>query len=192
MEIAKKAEIIAVGSELLLGQIANTNAQFISKELAEIGVNVFYHTAVGDNPERLKQVIRIAEERSDLIIFSGGLGPTKDDLTKETIANTLGRPLVLNDEAFRSIEEYFVKTKRTMSPNNRKQALVIEGSDVLANHFGMAPGMLAEHGSRLYMPLPGRRASRVRCLKMKRSRRFLKSSVLMRKSFQPSCGFRNR
>ncbi len=74
MEIAKKAEIIAVGSELLLGQIANTNAQFISKELAEIGVNVFYHTAVGDNPERLKQVIRIAEERSDLIIFSGGLG----------------------------------------------------------------------------------------------------------------------
>ncbi|ASB53166.1 MULTISPECIES: competence/damage-inducible protein A [Bacillus] len=155
MEIAKKAEIIAVGSELLLGQIANTNAQFISKELAEIGVNVFYHTAVGDNPERLKHVIRIAEERSDLIIFSGGLGPTKDDLTKETIANTLGRPLVLNDEAFRSIEEYFVKTKRTMSPNNRKQALVIEGSDVLANHFGMAPGMLAEHGSRLYMLLPG-------------------------------------
>ncbi len=76
-------------------------------------------------------------------------------MTKETIANTLGRPLVLNDEAFRSIEEYFAKTKRTMSPNNRKQALVIEGSDVLANHFGMAPGMLAEHGSRLYMSLPG-------------------------------------
>lgn len=75
-------------------------------------------------------------------------------MTKETIANTLGRPLVLNDEAFRSIEEYFAKTKRTMSPNNRKQALVIEGSDVLANHFGMAPGMLAEHGSRLYMLLP--------------------------------------
>lgn len=92
MEFPKKAEIIAVGSELLLGQIANTNAQFISKQLAEIGVNVFYHTAVGDNPERLKQVIRIAEERSDFIIFSGGLGPTKDDLTKETIANTLGRP----------------------------------------------------------------------------------------------------
>ncbi|PNB39348.1 competence/damage-inducible protein A, partial [Pseudomonas sp. GW456-E7] len=80
-------------------------AQFISKQLAEIGVNVFYHTAVGDNPERLKQVIRIAEERSDFIIFSGGLGPTKDDLTKETIANALGRPLVLNDEAFQSIED---------------------------------------------------------------------------------------
>lgn len=103
MEFPKKAEIIAVGSELLLGQIANTNAQFISKQLAEIGVNVFYHTAVGDNPERLKQVIRIAEERSDFIIFSGGLGPTKDDLTKETIANALGRPLVLNEEAFQSI-----------------------------------------------------------------------------------------
>ncbi|NTU16815.1 competence/damage-inducible protein A [Bacillus subtilis] len=155
MEFPKKAEIIAVGSELLLGQIANTNAQFISKQLAEIGVNVFYHTAVGDNPERLKQVIRIAEERSDFIVFSGGLGPTKDDLTKETIANTLGRPLVLNDEAFQSIEDYFKRTKRTMSPNNRKQALVIEGSDVLANHFGMAPGMLTEHESRYYMLLPG-------------------------------------
>ncbi|MCP6065960.1 molybdopterin-binding protein, partial [Klebsiella pneumoniae] len=83
------------------------------------------------------------------------LGPTKDDLTKETIANTLGRPLVLNDEAFQSIEDYFKRTKRTMSPNNRKQALVIEGSDVLANHFGMAPGMLTEHESRYYMLLPG-------------------------------------
>ncbi|MGY3837415.1 competence/damage-inducible protein A [Bacillus atrophaeus] len=155
MELGKKAEIVAVGSELLLGQIANTNAQFISKELAEIGINVFYHTAVGDNPERLKQVIRIAEERSDFIIFSGGLGPTKDDLTKETIANVLGRPLVLDDEAFQSIEDYFKKTKRTMSPNNRKQALVIEGSDVLANKFGMAPGMLTEHEARLYMLLPG-------------------------------------
>ncbi|MCY8499447.1 competence/damage-inducible protein A [Bacillus atrophaeus] len=155
MELGKKAEIIAVGSELLLGQIANTNAQFISKGLAEIGINVFYHTAVGDNPERLKQVIRIAEERSDFIIFSGGLGPTKDDLTKETIANVLGRPLVLDDEAFQSIEDYFKRTKRTMSPNNRKQALVIEGSDVLANKFGMAPGMLTEHESRLYMLLPG-------------------------------------
>ncbi|MED4720634.1 competence/damage-inducible protein A [Bacillus atrophaeus] len=155
MELGKKAEIIAVGSELLLGQIANTNAQFISKGLAEIGINVFYHTAVGDNPERLKQVIRIAEERSDFIIFSGGLGPTKDDLTKETIANVLGRPLVLDDEAFQSIEDYFKRTKRTMSPNNRKQALVIEGSDVLANKFGMAPGMLTEHESLLYMLLPG-------------------------------------
>lgn len=155
MELGKKAEIIAVGSELLLGQITNTNAQFISKGLAEIGINVFYHTAVGDNPERLKQVIRIAEERSDFIIFSGGLGPTKDDLTKEIIANVLGRPLVLDDEAFQSIEDYFKKTKRTMSPNNRKQALVIEGSDVLANKFGMAPGMLTEHEARLYMLLPG-------------------------------------
>ncbi|MDL5141467.1 competence/damage-inducible protein A [Bacillus atrophaeus] len=155
MELGKKAEIIAVGSELLLGQITNTNAQFISKGLAEIGINVFYHTAVGDNPERLKQVIRIAEERSDFIIFSGGLGPTKDDLTKETIASVLGRPLVLDDEAFQSIEDYFKKTKRTMSPNNRKQALVIEGSDVLANKFGMAPGMLTEHEARLYMLLPG-------------------------------------
>ena len=79
------AEIIAVGSELLLGQIVNTNARFLSKNLADLGINVYYHTVVGDNPDRLKKAIAIAENRSDLLIFTGGLGPTKDDLTKETI-----------------------------------------------------------------------------------------------------------
>lgn len=151
----RKAEIIAVGSELLLGQITNTNAQFISKQLAEIGVNVYYHTAVGDNPERLKRAIQVAQERSNLIIFSGGLGPTKDDLTKETIASTLGKELVLNEEAFESIQEYFRKTGRDMSPNNRKQALVLEGSDVLVNRFGMAPGMFIQEGDTFYILLPG-------------------------------------
>jgi len=151
----RKAEIIAVGSELLLGQITNTNAQFISKQLAEIGVNVYYHTAVGDNPERLKRAIQVAQERSNFIIFSGGLGPTKDDLTKETIASTLGKELVLNEEAFESIQEYFRKTGRDMSPNNRKQALVLEGSDVLVNRFGMAPGMFIQEGDTFYILLPG-------------------------------------
>ncbi|MGE6631504.1 competence/damage-inducible protein A [Bacillus sp. NPDC077027] len=155
MKSERKAEIIAVGSELLLGQITNTNAQFISKQLAEMGVNVYFHTAVGDNPERLKQAIRIAQERSNLIIFSGGLGPTKDDLTKETIASTLGKELILNEEAFESIEDYFKKTDRTMSPNNRKQALVLEGSDVLVNRFGMAPGMFINQDDTFYMLLPG-------------------------------------
>ncbi|WP_353855688.1 competence/damage-inducible protein A [Bacillus sp. Bos-x628] len=155
MNSERKAEIIAVGSELLLGQITNTNAQYISKQLAEIGVNVYYHTAVGDNPERLKQAIRVAQERSNLIIFSGGLGPTKDDLTKETIANMLGKELVLNEEAFESIQDYFQKTGRNMSPNNRKQALVLEGSEVLVNRFGMAPGMFIQEGDTFYILLPG-------------------------------------
>ncbi|MDR7668121.1 competence/damage-inducible protein A [Bacillus altitudinis] len=155
MKSERKAEIIAVGSELLLGQITNTNAQFISKQLAEIGVNVYYHTAVGDNPERLKRAIQVAQERSNFIIFSGGLGPTKDDLTKETIANTLDKELVLNEEAFESIQEYFRKTGRDMSPNNRKQALVLEGSDVFVNRFGMAPGMFIQEGDTFYILLPG-------------------------------------
>lgn len=155
MKSERKAEIIAVGSELLLGQITNTNAQFISKQLAEIGVNVYYHTAVGDNPERLKQAIHVAQERSNFIIFSGGLGPTKDDLTKETIANMLGKELVLNEEAFESIQDFFQKIGRDMTPNNRKQALVLEGSDVLVNRFGMAPGMFIQEGDTFYILLPG-------------------------------------
>ncbi|WP_078413147.1 competence/damage-inducible protein A [Priestia abyssalis] len=148
-------EIIAVGSELLLGQIANTNAQFLSKQLAEIGVNVFYHTVVGDNAERLKKTIEVAQKRADLIIFTGGLGPTKDDLTKETIAAMLGKRLVIHQEALDSIEEYFRKTNRVMTPNNRKQALVLEESTILFNHHGMAPGMALKIGDTHYMLLPG-------------------------------------
>lgn len=99
------AEIIAVGSELLLGQIVNTNARFLSENLAGLGINVFYHTVVGDNPDRLKTAIEIAENRSKIIIFTGGLGPTKDDLTKETIARHLGKKLVFDDTALASIEQ---------------------------------------------------------------------------------------
>ena len=94
-----KAEIIAVGSELLLGQIMNTNAKFISSRLAEIGIDVYYHTVVGDNPSRLDEVITIAKKRADVLIFTGGLGPTKDDLTKETIARQIGAELVSDEEA---------------------------------------------------------------------------------------------
>ncbi|WP_445487529.1 competence/damage-inducible protein A [Niallia sp. 03133] len=149
------AEIIAVGSELLLGQIANTNAQFLSKNLAELGVNVFYHTVVGDNPHRLKEAMKIAEERSDLLIFTGGLGPTKDDLTKETIANHLGKELVFDQKALFSIQQYFERTNRDMTENNKKQALVLEGSQVLANDHGMAPGMFLSRNKNHYMLLPG-------------------------------------
>lgn len=149
------AEIIAVGSELLLGQIANTNAKFLSRQLAALGINVFYHTAVGDNPIRLKQAMTIAENRADLIIFTGGLGPTKDDLTKDTIASKLGRKLSLDEDAMQSIEQYFEQTNRTMTENNRRQALVIEGSTVLKNEHGMAPGMFIATDSHKYMLLPG-------------------------------------
>ena len=149
------AEIIAVGSELLLGQIANTNAQFLSAELAALGVNVFYHTAVGDNPQRLQSVLEAAEQRSDLIILTGGLGPTKDDLTKETVAAHLGVELVTDEHAMRSIEDFFRKYSKGMTDNNRKQALVLKGSVVLPNDNGMAPGMFLVRENHAYMLLPG-------------------------------------
>ncbi|MFP7412597.1 competence/damage-inducible protein A [Priestia filamentosa] len=149
------AEIIGVGSELLLGQIANTNAQFLSKQLASLGVNVYYHTVVGDNPKRLETAIEAAKKRADLLVFTGGLGPTKDDLTKETVAKSLGRSLVSHEESLSSIKDYFVKTKRVMTPNNEKQALVVEGSDVLLNDHGMAPGMYIEADGKTYIMLPG-------------------------------------
>ncbi len=150
-----RTEIIAVGSELLLGQIVNSNAQFLSLELAELGMNVYYHTVVGDNPTRLEQALKIAKERSNVIIFTGGLGPTKDDLTKETIAKTLGKKLVFDQEALDSIEQYFVQTKRIMSENNKKQALVLEDSFILKNDYGMAPGMALNVDQTIYMLLPG-------------------------------------
>lgn len=148
-------EIIAVGSELLLGQITNTNARFISNQLSELGINVYYHTVVGDNVGRLEEAIKIAESRANLIIFSGGLGPTKDDLTKETIAKHLQTELVYDDFAMKSIEEFFTKQKRKMTENNRKQALVLKGCEVLVNKNGMAPGMIFEHDHRIYILLPG-------------------------------------
>ncbi|MGM0873741.1 MAG: competence/damage-inducible protein A [Bacillota bacterium] len=150
-----RTEIIAVGSELLLGQIVNSNAQFLSTQLAELGMNVYYHTVVGDNPTRLDQAIKIAQERSNVIIFTGGLGPTKDDLTKETISKALGKELVFDQDALESIKQYFVQTKRIMSENNKKQALVLEGSFILKNDYGMAPGMALEVDKTIYMLLPG-------------------------------------
>lgn len=149
------AEIIAVGSELLLGQIANTNAKFISGQLSELGINVYYHTVVGDNVQRLEDAITIAESRANLIIFSGGLGPTKDDLTKETIARHLGVELEMDNVALTFVEDFFARRNVVMTDNNRKQALVLAGSEVLANHHGMAPGMLFTNSERTYILLPG-------------------------------------
>ncbi len=149
------AEIIAIGSELLLGQITNTNAQFISKQLANIGIDVYYHTVVGDNSARLAKAIADAKTRSNLLIFTGGLGPTKDDLSKETIASIVGRSLVIDKASETYIEDYIKRRNRVITENNRKQALVIEGSTVLPNDHGMAPGMaFQEHGVH-YLLMPG-------------------------------------
>ncbi len=150
-----KAEIIAVGTELLLGQIANTNAQFLSQKLAEIGVDVYYHTVVGDNGKRMAEVFHTARSRSDLIIITGGLGPTEDDITKETLASLLGLTLELDAETWRRIKAFFKQRGIPMSDNNRKQAEVIRGSEVFPNNNGLAAGMLTENNGRLFMLLPG-------------------------------------
>ncbi|MFD1708417.1 competence/damage-inducible protein A [Siminovitchia sediminis] len=150
-----KAEIIGVGTELLLGQIANTNAQYLSEQLAEIGVNVYFHTVVGDNPKRLTDAIQQAETRADLLIFTGGLGPTKDDLTKEILAGHLNCGLDTDEDAWKKIKDYFKKTGRKMTANNEKQAHVIKGAKVLPNDQGMAPGMFLKKGTHFYMLLPG-------------------------------------
>ncbi|WP_332630606.1 competence/damage-inducible protein A [Halalkalibacter flavus] len=149
------AELISVGSELLLGQIVNTNAAFLSQELALLGVNVFYQTTVGDNGKRLTAALELANSRSDLVIITGGLGPTKDDLTKETVASFVSRKLVHHEESLHNIESYFLKRNRPMSENNRKQALVIEGSHVLLNYHGMAPGMIVTNNDTKIVMLPG-------------------------------------
>ncbi|EUJ31829.1 competence damage-inducible protein A [Listeria floridensis FSL S10-1187] len=151
----KRAEIIAVGTEILMGQITNSNATFLSRELAELGVYVYFHTVVGDNPARLREVIEIAEARSDLLIFTGGLGPTPDDITKQILAEHLGKDLVIDEPHLKKISDYFTISKRPMTENNKLQALVIQGSAVLKNDFGFAAGMFLTSGRSSYMLLPG-------------------------------------
>ncbi len=152
-----KSEIVAVGTELLLGQIANTNAQYLSQKLSEIGIDVYYHTAVGDNATRIKEVLHLARQRSDLIILTGGLGPTEDDLTKEMVAELLGRPLVVHQPSLDKITAFFAKRGLVMTENNRKQANVIQGSRIFENHYGLAPGMAVSDAEKKiwYVLLPG-------------------------------------
>lgn len=147
--------IIAVGSELLLGQIANTNGQYLSKLLNGVGKNVVEHSVIGDNPERLEYIIRQGLERFDMIVLTGGLGPTKDDLTKHTVANVLNKELVIDEPSLQYIESYFEDQGQVMTPNNKQQALVIEGATVLPNKTGMAPGMLVEIEEKKVVLLPG-------------------------------------
>ncbi|NLO98565.1 MAG: competence/damage-inducible protein A [Peptococcaceae bacterium] len=149
------AEILAVGTELLMGQIVNSNAQYISRRLQDIGVNVYYHSVVGDNAARLKECLKIALQRSDLVIMTGGLGPTQDDLTKETVAEVVGRKLTLHAETLQYITSMFQRAGWTMTDNNRKQAYIPEGAIVMKNNHGTAPGCIIEAGDKILIMLPG-------------------------------------
>ena len=150
-----KAEIISIGTELLLGDIVNTNAQFLSRELAALGIDVYFQAVVGDNAGRLKEVIASAYEKSDMIITTGGLGPTFDDLTKETAAEYFGLEMEFNEHAYKRMEKFFNRIGREMTPNNKKQAYVPKGSIVMQNSRGTAPGVIMEKDGKIFVMLPG-------------------------------------
>ena len=151
-----KAEIIAVGTEILTGQIVNTNAQFLSEKLAEIGVDVYFQTAVGDNESRLLSLLEIAQKRSDLVILTGGLGPTEDDLTKQTLAQFLGRDLTFDAQAQAKLDDFFAhRPDYARTPNNERQAQIVEGSIPLPNETGLAVGGMIEVDGVTYVVLPG-------------------------------------
>ncbi len=151
------AEILSVGTEILLGNITNTNARYLSEECAMLGISCYYQVTVGDNEERLAGVIRAALDRSDVVFLSGGLGPTEDDLTKETLAKVLGRGMYEDPDIRAGIEDYFEKTgRRHMAANNLKQALVIDGAMILDNPNGTAPGMLIKtDAGKIVVLMPG-------------------------------------
>ena len=151
-----KAEIIAVGTEILTGQIVNTNAQFLSEKLAEIGVDVYFQTAVGDNEARLLSLLEIASQRSNLVILTGGLGPTEDDLTKQTLAKFLGKNLVFDPQAQEKLDIFFAhRPDYARTPNNERQAQIVEGATPLLNETGLAVGGVSEADGVTYVVLPG-------------------------------------
>lgn len=151
-----KAEIIAVGTEILTGQIVNTNAQFLSEKLAEIGVDVYFQTAVGDNEARLLSLLEIASQRSNLVILTGGLGPTEDDLTKQTLAKFLGKDLVIDPQAQEKLDIFFAhRPDYARTPNNERQAQIVEGATPLPNETGLAVGGVSEVDGVTYVVLPG-------------------------------------
>ena len=151
-----RAELIAVGTELLLGNIANTDAQIISEKLSALGITVHHHTVVGDNPERLAEALETARKRADIIITTGGLGPTYDDLTKQTICKTFGRELELHEDILEEIKTWFeTKLGRKMTDNNIQQAMLPVNCTVFDNPVGTAPGCAFEEGGVHVLMLPG-------------------------------------
>ncbi len=151
------AEIIGVGTELLLGNTANTDAKDISEMLSELGINVYFHTVVGDNPERMKSAVEIAKSRADIIITTGGLGPTFDDLTKQTLAACFGKELIFNEDEAERIRSYFHKKLMhvQMTDNNLQQAMLPEGCTIFHNEWGTAPGCAFEAEGKHVLMLPG-------------------------------------
>lgn len=151
-----RAEIIAVGTEILTGQIVNTNAQFLSEKMAELGIDIYFQTAVGDNEERLLSLLDIASQRSQLVILCGGLGPTEDDLTKQTLAKFLGKSLTVDLLASRKLDRFFASRPQfARTPNNERQAQLVEGSIPLQNLTGLAVGGIVTSKGVQYMVLPG-------------------------------------
>ena len=150
-----KAELICIGTELLLGQILDTNAAFLAQELAGLGIDLYHKTTVGDNLERVAAVLRQAWERADLLILSGGLGPTQDDLTREAVALLLGEELQLRPEAWEQIVAHFRKMDRAFPESNRRQAMFPVSGQVIANSFGTAPALWVERDRHVLVALPG-------------------------------------
>ena len=148
-------EILSVGTELLLGNIANTDAQMLSQGLSELGLNVFWHTVVGDNPQRAREAVALAKQRADIIITTGGLGPTCDDLTKNVLAEAFGKELVFDEGSAQRIRSYFQRIGRPMTDNNLQQAMLPEGCTILENDWGTAPGCAFEAEGVHVIMLPG-------------------------------------
>ncbi len=149
------AEILCVGTELLLGDIVNTNAAYLAKELAALGIDLYTQSVVGDNPARLKESLNIAFSRADLVLMTGGLGPTYDDLTKETVAQYFGRKMHRDQRCYERLMEYFGKAGRTPTPNNLKQADMPEGAVIFDNDNGTAPGLAVEGEGKIAVLMPG-------------------------------------
>ncbi|QCX32762.1 competence/damage-inducible protein A [Caloramator sp. E03] len=149
------AEILSVGTELLLGDTLNTNAQYLSKRLADLGIFVYFQTVVGDNSERLKKAYDIAFKRADIVITTGGLGPTKDDLTKEIGAEYFGKKLILHEDLLEEIKGYFKKLNRDFAKSNEKQAYFPQGAVILPNENGTAPGCIIDEKGKMLIMLPG-------------------------------------
>lgn len=150
-----RAEIIAVGTELLLGQVVNTNATFLSEKLADMGIEVYFHTVVGDNPKRLEELLQLADSRSELILLCGGLGPTDDDLTKNVLAEHVGVSLVQNEAGLAALKAFFTQRQSTMTPNNLRQIETLQDGIPLPNRTGLAIGCLYKGTKNNYILLPG-------------------------------------
>ena len=149
------AEIVAIGTELLMGQILDTDAQYLSRRLQSLGISVYYHTVVGDNPQRMRDTLTLALSRSDIVITTGGLGPTQDDISKEIAAEIMGLAMRFDEASWREIQDYFVRLGRACPQSNRRQAMFAEGARILPNACGTAPGCMLEREGKIVIQLPG-------------------------------------